>query len=307
MEMKKYFSSKFDYFASEFHNKLKTKFSENDKSFRAENFIHKRLQKQIYLGITYTIILALFIITALFLIFTTLSLLLKIDISILKNDKSIIKALFITVNSLILSSVLVFILGLPFTFFLSTKNNKISKAIEIISFVPIIIPPTIVGMAMFAAYGRRGNINFIIKNINLSFNFTSLILVQVFVGIPFFIQIVKEGFDSITAEVIEAAKIDGVNFMEMLLHIYIPLNKKSIMIGLFISFLRGAGEFGATMMFAGNISSRTQTITTLIYSYSQNSIEKALSLSGIYILLFIIPLFFIKILNKKEITTYERG
>lgn len=213
------------------------------------------------------------------------------------KDEKILKSIFITILSLVISISLIIILGIPSAYLISTKNNKIYKMLNIIASIPLLIPPSVAGIAMLIAFGRK-SIFYNISGINLIFNFISVIMVQVFISFPIFLQMVKQGFDDIEKEIIEAAMVDGAGQKEIILKMYVPISAKHIFAGIFLSVLRAAGEFGATLMFAGNVSGKTQTVTTLIYTISNTDMKKALALSLIHIFIFVIPFLVIKYCNR---------
>jgi molybdate transport system permease protein len=206
-------------------------------------------------------------------------------------------AIRVTFSSIAISVLITVLVGIPTAFLITKGKKKIYKIIDVISVIPIIIPPSVAGLAMLMTFGRKGILGEIISflHINLAFTFWALIIVQIFIMMPIFIQIMKNGFKSIDKEIEEAAIIAGAGDKELLLYIYMPLTAKFLFTAVILCCLRAAGEFGATIMFAGNLAGKTQTLTTAIYTLSQQNIGEAVSLSVILISLFLVPMLFLKL------------
>jgi len=259
----------------------------------------KDKEKIDYSGI---VIYGIAILNIVFFALIIISLFLKVTIA---NTVSVInngafEAIRVTFSSICISILLTVAIGIPTAFAIARKKNIICKIIDVISIIPIIIPPSVAGIAMLMTFGKLGILNQIFSfiNINLAFTFWALIVVQIFIMMPIFIQIMKNGFNSIDKEIEEAAIISGAGDKELLFYIFMPLNYKSLITAMILCCLRAAGEFGATIMFAGNLSGKTQTLTTSIYTLSQQNIGEAISLSVILISIFLIPMLFLKLIIK---------
>lgn len=250
-------------------------------------------------GFSNLIIHGIAILNVIFFVLIITSLFLKVTlsdtVSVINNGA--FDAIRITFGSISISILLTVMIGIPTAYLITKEKNKIYKIIDIISIIPIIIPPSVAGLAMLMTFGRKGILGEVISflNINLAFTFWALIIVQIFIMMPIFIQIMKNGFKSIDKEIEEAAIIAGAGTKELLFHIYLPLSSKFLLTAIILCCLRAAGEFGATIMFAGNLSGKTQTLTTAIYTLSQQNIGEAISLSVILISLFLIPMLFLKL------------
>jgi len=203
-----------------------------------------------------------------------------------------LKSIKVTLFSIFCSTAITVIIGIPTAFTIALKEGKIYKVLNIILLIPIVLPPSIAGLGLLMSFGRNGFIGLVLKKMNISvpFTITAVIMAQVFVSTPFFIQTLKNGFENIDRQIREAAFICGAGYKELLFDIYLPISKRAIMSGLIMSVLRALGEFGATMMFAGNVAGKTQTVPTLIYTFAQHSSMEAVAMAVIYIMLFIIPL-----------------
>ncbi|MDK2867809.1 MAG: molybdate transport system permease protein [Clostridiales bacterium] len=206
-------------------------------------------------------------------------------------------AISISVCSIILSLGIVMLLGTPIAYGLSQKKGGFYALIEGVFSIPIVLPPSVTGLALLMTYGRRGLIGTWLNElgVTLPFSFIAIVIVQVFVTMPYYIQIVKNGFANVDKSIAEAARTFGASELEVLLLIYMPMTFKAMLSALILCAFRAAGEFGATIMFAGNLEGKTQTITTRIYTLYQMDLTQSVSLAVVQIVVFILPLLFLKI------------
>lgn len=140
--------------------------------------------------------------------------------------------------------------------------------IETVFLLPLVLPPTVVGFLLLVLFGRQSPIGQFIEWLfhqPIIFSWWAAVLAVVVVAFPLMYQSAKTGFEEVDGEVEDAARVDGANARQLFLLISVPLAMKSIISGAILSFTRALGEFGATLMFAGNIPGKTQTTPTAIY------------------------------------------
>ena len=134
--------------------------------------------------------------------------------------------------------------------------------------LPLVLPPTVVGFLLIVIFGRNSPIGQVIELLMhqpLMFTKWAAVIASTVVAFPLMYQSAKAGFEAIDEDIENAARVDGANELKLFFTISIPLALKAIISGAILSFSRALGEFGATLMFAGNIPGRTQTIPTAIY------------------------------------------
>ncbi|MFP4697861.1 MAG: molybdate ABC transporter permease subunit [Eubacteriales bacterium] len=197
----------------------------------------------------------------------------------------------ISFSSVVISNIIVVMIGIPISYTLATKKGRSYRLLETLTCLPMVLPPTVAGLALLMTFGKRGIIGGFLSQFGISipFTFIAVIIAQVFIISPYFIQLVKNGFLGISPTIIEAAKVCGAGEKQILFNIYIPLARRSICTGLVLCSLRAFGEFGATIMLAGNMVGKTQTITLRIYSLYQSDIIQSVNLAVLqmgFILLF---------------------
>ncbi len=209
-------------------------------------------------------------------------------------------ALGITLGSVAVTSFLNLVLGIPVALMIVRKNNLMTRIIDLITLIPIVIPPSVAGLALLISFGRKGLFADIFSffEIHLAFTFAAIVAAQVLVTLPVFVQVMKTGFKSVEKDILDLAKQEGAKEKDLLFYIYLPLTMKYLATAFILCLLRAAGEFGATIMFAGNLPGKTRTLTTAIYTLSEYNIQDAISLALVLILLFAIPLVGLKVFVK---------
>lgn len=223
----------------------------------------------------------------------------KIQSVLLNMDT--LQAILISITSIIISMVIVSSLGTLLAYKMMKKQGRLYDVINVIITLPLILPPTVAGLVLLQGFGRNSLLNqyFFGGTAQIPFNFIAIVLAQVYVTLPYFYQITLNAFDEVDNNCIEAARVCGADRAVMLGRILIPISQKSMMAGLFLSALRGLSEFGATIMFAGNMVGKTQTITTRIYQLYQTDIESAFILAGFQLVLFVIP--YLMIVRRRQL------
>jgi molybdate transport system permease protein len=166
------------------------------------------------------------------------------------------------------SVVWVLILGLFFGKVMANKKFKGKAVVETVFLLPLVLPPSVVGFLLIVVFGRNSPIRQMIEWIfkqPVMFTWWAAVIASIVVAFPLMYQSSKTGFEAIDEDIENAARVDGANEFKLFMIISIPLALKAIISGAILSFARALGEFGATLMFAGNIPGKTQTIPTAIY------------------------------------------
>ncbi|MBG9586271.1 molybdate ABC transporter permease subunit [Cytobacillus firmus] len=166
------------------------------------------------------------------------------------------------------SGVMAIILGVIIGKGMANKRFKGKAIAETAFLLPLVLPPSVVGFLLIVIFGRNSFagqfIEFIFKQ-PVMFTWWAAVIASTVVAFPLMYQSAKTGFEAIDRDIENAARVDGANDIQLFMNITIPLSYKAIISGGILSFARALGEFGATLMFAGNIPGKTQTIPTAIY------------------------------------------
>ena len=166
------------------------------------------------------------------------------------------------------SGILVVVFGLFLGKVMANKKFKGIALVETIFLLPLVLPPSVVGFLLIVIFGRNSPVGQLIEELfrqPVMFTWWAAVIASSVVAFPLMYQSAKTGFESIDEDIENAARVDGANAYTLFMFVTIPLAYKAIISGAILSFARALGEFGATLMFAGNIPGKTQTIPTAIY------------------------------------------
>lgn len=162
----------------------------------------------------------------------------------------------------------VIILGTLTGRFFARRNFKGKAVIETILMLPMVLPPTVIGFFLVVIFGKNSPAGQAIEWLfhqPVIFTWWAAVIASAVVAFPLIYQSAKSGFEGVDCDIEDAARVDGASEWKIFLFITIPLASRSLVSGSILSFARALGEFGATLMFAGNIPGETQTIPTAIY------------------------------------------
>jgi|TARA_B100000809_G_scaffold266464_1_gene329314 molybdate transport system permease protein len=190
-------------------------------------------------------------------------------------------ALRLSLITSVISMAVVVLLGTPFAYLLARSDRLWARLMDSLVELPLVLPPVVAGVAMLMAFGRNGLIGSELESIGLTIPFTTtaVVFAQIFVASPFFIRSAKLGFQSVGKDYEDIAQTLGVSPWRTFFRITLPLAAPAMFTGLGLAWARALSEFGATMMFAGNLTGETQTMPLAIMSAMEKSLDGALALS----------------------------
>lgn len=187
-------------------------------------------------------------------------------------------------------------LGTPLAWTLARARGPMAHALETAIQLPIIIPPAVAGVAMLLAFGRRGLLAPLMGPLGISVGFTTVavVMAQVFVSAPFFVQAAISAFRRVDERLLVVARTLGASPLRIFARVALPLAAPGLVAGAAMSWARALGEFGATLMFAGNLEGQTQTLPLAIYTALEVDMRAAQALSMILVVVAFALLFFVK-------------
>ncbi|SFM11937.1 molybdate transport system permease protein [Gracilibacillus orientalis] len=198
----------------------------------------------------------------------------------------------------VIALIIVFFLGTSAAWLMTKKKFKGKVLIETLLLLPIVLPPTVIGFILIMLFGQNGmlgKVTNLLFNQSLMFTIWAAIIAAVVVAFPLMYQSVKTGLTFVDRHIEDAARVDGSNEWNVFRYITLPLIQRPILSGIILSFARALGEFGATLMFAGNIPGRTQTVPMAIYvAFESNKMTLAWAWVLSIIVVSFVMLFFIR-------------
>lgn len=158
-------------------------------------------------------------------------------------------------------------LGTPLAYLLARRSFRGRALLDTLIDLPIVLPPAVAGVALLLVFGRRGWVGAPLDALGLRVTFTALavVMAQTFIAVPLFVRAAVIGFAAVAPELEDAAAIDGASGWQVFRRISLPLARRSLLTGVALAWARALGEFGATIIFAGNFPGRTQTMPLAIY------------------------------------------
>ncbi|QSZ26875.1 molybdate ABC transporter permease subunit [Aceticella autotrophica] len=216
--------------------------------------------------------------------------------------------IFLSIKVSIIATVINFIIAISLARFFLIKNFSGKEILETFFCLPLVLPPTVTGFILLVLIGRNGPIGFLIKKIfngQLLFTWWAAVIASSIVAFPLMYKSAKAAFESVDIKQERAARILGANEFRVLCTVTMPLAWPGILSGIVLSFARAIGEFGATLMIAGNIPGKTQTMPIAIYFAAEGGDYKTAGYFVIVILLLSFGLiYYINWISKKKILHY---
>ena len=193
----------------------------------------------------------------------------------------VLQALRLSLITSAISMIIVVLIGTPFALLLARRNSPALRVIDAFVELPIVLPPVVAGVAMLMAFGRSGLLGPALSSAGISLPFTTgaVVLAQIFVAAPFYVRAARIGFAGVDVSYEDVSQTLGVSPWATFRRLTIPLAWPSLLTGLTLAWARAISEFGATIMFAGNLTGRTQTMPLAIMTALESSLGAALALS----------------------------
>ncbi|MER3438437.1 MAG: molybdate ABC transporter permease subunit, partial [Chloroflexota bacterium] len=180
---------------------------------------------------------------------------------------------------------LILLFGTPLAFLLARRQVPSNAFVETLIDLPMVLPPAVAGISLLMAFGRRGIIGeWLDRYLGITVGFTPIAVVcaQAFVAAPFYIRTARAGFAYVARDLELAAAGLGASPAQVFRAVTLPLAVPSLAAGAVLAWARALGEFGATIMFAGNLPGRTQTMSLAIYGrYEAGDLPAALLLASV--------------------------
>ncbi len=214
------------------------------------------------------------------------------------RQEAVLQAVNLSLTTSLISLLGIVLLGTPTAYYLYRRRSRLHWLADTLVDLPTVLPPAVAGVALLLAFGREGLFGSLLRSWGISLPFTTaaVVLAQMFIAAPFYIRAASAGFAAVDCELKHAAALDGANRWEIFRYIVLPMSAPSMISGCIMSWSRALGEFGATLIFAGNLAGRTRTMPLAIYIGFETDLDIALTLSAILILVSSFVLLALKVL-----------
>jgi molybdate transport system permease protein len=197
------------------------------------------------------------------------------DVPGLLGDPAVRETLAVTARTNAIANALILLVGTPAAYALATRRFKGRAVLITMIELPLVLPPAVAGIGLLAAFGAGGLLG---GAFVLPFTEWAVVLAVVFVASPFYLRQAITAFESVDPTLRDAARTLGASPARTFARVALPLAASGLVAGWVLAFARGIGEFGATIVFAGNVRGETQTLTLAIYEQLESSFDVALSI-----------------------------
>lgn len=179
------------------------------------------------------------------------------------------------------STAVVVTLGSALAWSLAQNPGRGTRTLEALIQLPVVVPPAVAGVAMLLVFGRRGLFGDALAAVGIELPFTTaaVVLAEIFVSAPFFLQAAIAAFRRVDEELLVVARTLGASPARIFFRVAVPLCWHALAGGAAMSWARALGEFGATLMFAGNLPGRTQTLPLAVYTVLESDVGAAQALA----------------------------
>jgi molybdate transport system permease protein len=250
----------------------------------------------------------LMLIVATYIVFLSLpivSVFLKFDLTQISSQlqtPGIINAIQLSLYTSLAATVCSVILAVPTGYFLATRKFYGKPVIDALMDLPLVLPPAVAGIALLYTFAPKGLLGPLFNSLGITIpGYTlAVVLAEIFVASPFLVRAVKIGFENQNKDLYNSAKILTGSRFRVFCTISLPLAMRAIISGTVMTWARAMGEFGATLMFAGNLPGITQTIPLAIYNMLYSNPASGLMLSIILISISFAVIIIVKVLEQKK-------
>ncbi len=197
------------------------------------------------------------------------------------------QALGLSLTTTLGSLALVIALGTPMAYLMARYNFPGRRVLDTLVDLPMVLPPAVAGLSLLLLFGRNGLLGPVLSGagMEVAFSTTAVLLAQAFVAGPFYIRSARAGFESVDPQLERVAATLGESNTRIFWRVTIPLALPSLLSGAIMTWARALGEFGATIMFAGNFPGRTQTMPLAVYMAMESDLWAALTLAMLLVVL----------------------
>ncbi len=203
-----------------------------------------------------------------------------------------------------ITTIILFTISLPLAWYLSESKSKIKPILEAITALPIVLPPSVLGFYILVGLSQNSPIGGFLKdtfNIELIFNFSGLVVASSIYSMPFMVQPLQSGFESLNRNMLEASYIAGKSKIVTIFRVALPNIKPALLTATIITFAHTVGEFGVVLMVGGNIPEQTKVASVAIYEMVETmDYTSAHIYSAIMVVISFIVLLLVYIFNNKK-------
>ena len=217
----------------------------------------------------------------------------------LLRDPAVRDAIAVTARTNAIANALIVAVGTPAAYLLATRAFPGRALAVTLVELPLVLPPAVAGIGLLAAFGAGGLLGPRLANAGIVLPFTewAVVMAVTFVASPFYVRQAITAFEAVDPTLVDAARTLGASPARTFVRVSLPLAAAGLLAGWVLAFARGIGEFGATIVFAGNVRGETGTLTLTIYEQLEASFDVALSIGILLVVISAVVLLSYKLLS----------
>ncbi|GAB7387712.1 ABC transporter permease [Bacillaceae bacterium] len=210
------------------------------------------------------------------------------------------QALWLSLQTTTIALVFIVFFGTPLAYCMAKKEFPGKKVLEVALKIPIVAPTAVVGVGLLLVFGQRGLLGNTLARFDIEIPFTALavVMAQVFMASPFYINTARQAFEAVEDQLIAVSRTLGVSPWRTFWRITVPLALPGLLSGIALGWALALGEFGATMMFAGNMPGKTQTLPLAIFTAMESDADVAVAVSALLLTVSFFLLLIVSLVDK---------
>ena len=215
------------------------------------------------------------------------------------GSEVVIDAIVVTLKANAIAQALILLVGTPAAYLIAGRAFRGRALVVTLVELPLVLPPAVAGIGLLAAFGRLGLLGGTFDVLGVSVGVgtqTAVILAVTYVASPFYVRQAIASFEALDHALLDASRTLGAGPARTFFRIALPLAANGLAAGAALSFARGIGEFGATIMFAGSLQGVTQTLSLAIYAQFDLNFDTALALGALLVVASAVILLIVKLI-----------
>jgi molybdate transport system permease protein len=216
------------------------------------------------------------------------------------NGSLAYEALILSLQTSIISILFIVVFGTPLAYRLAKSEFRGKKLLETVLKMPIVAPTAVVGVGLLLVFGQRGLLGGTLSLFGLEIPFTAIavVMAQIFMASPFYLNTARQSFEAVDDQLLAVSRTLGVSPWMTFWRITTPLALPGLLSGVGLSWALALGEFGVTMMFAGNMPGKTQTLPLAIYTAMESDANVAVAIAALLLTVSFMLLLFVTLIDK---------
>lgn len=212
------------------------------------------------------------------------------------------QALVLSLQTTLVSLAITVVFGTPLALWVAKSTFRGKRFLEVALQMPIVSPPAVAGVGLLLVFGSAGLLGetFSVFGVSIAFTVVAVVMAQTFIAAPFYVMVTRQAFEAVDDELLAVSRTLGVTPWRTFWRILVPLALPGMLSGAALSLARALGEFGATIVFAGNLPGSTQTLPLAIFTVMQSDFEVAVSISALLLSVAFILLLLVSLINRRS-------